>query len=46
MQCDPNTPWPPRQLSGTGSGSGASTGERGGSERAKGANGIMDQGND
>ena len=40
VQCDPNTPWPPRQPSGTGSGSGASTGERGGSERQKGPNGA------
>merc|ERR1719225_1034292 len=27
VQCDPNTPWPSRQPSGTGSGSGASAGE-------------------
>ena len=45
VSCDPNTPWPPRQPSGTGSGSGASTGERGDSRRQKGENGAMDQGN-
>jgi len=44
VSCDPNTPWPPRQPSGTGSGSGASTGERGDSRRQKGENGAMDQG--
>ena len=45
MQCDPNTPWPPRQPSGTGSGSGASMGETGALERPKGTNGAMEQGN-
>ena len=45
VQCDPNTPWPPRQPSGTGSGSGASMGETGALERPKGTNGAMEQGN-
>ena len=44
VSCDPNTPWPPRQPSGTGSGSGASMGDTAPLERTKGANGAMEQG--